>query len=373
MEGLKDFGTGFLLSAGKGLSENIKKSTEADAKAILQTTKELKAKIATNKALDSKLTAGLKSKLIGLQSAMPNAPESLYRTIMSSDDNYKRAMSAIESDTTKSGAWLRGMEKDYGIDDTKNVYSPRSTDNKQTTLSDLRVKTTTGPDLSKTKDSSNNWINTLLGARLDPEEILNKSYKQISMGGRNSLSSSDLQYAYGVPSRGIASSGLPLSIRKSQNSLSGVQQSAISNLQDVQKIWVNYLNNDAKQSLKVAQKDYLKNKKVDSKSDATKKSFTKLSKLISGLRQTQEARLQKIFDIIARNSVEDAKFEISKMKLPTSLEKLTINKTIPAYQKALANVSTMKKITESAASGAMGTKTEAQKLAGTALPAFTTE
>ena len=373
MEGLKDFGTGFLLSAGKGLSENIKKSTEADAKAILQTTKELKAKIATNKALDSKLTAGLKSKLIGLQSAMPNAPESLYRTIMSSDDNYKRAMSAIEGDTTKSGAWLRGMEKDYGIDDTKNVYSPRSTDNKQTTLSDLRVKTTTGPDLSKTKDSSNNWINTLLGARLDPEEVLNKSYKQISMGGRNSLSSSDLQYAYGVPSRGIASSGLPLSIRKSQNSLSGVQQSAISNLQDEQKIWVNYLTNDAKQSLKVAQKDYLKNKKVDSKSDATKKSFTKLSKLISGLRQTQEARLQKIFDIISRNSVEDAKFEISKMKLPPNLEKLTINKTIPAYQKALANVSTMKKITESAASGAMGTKTEAQKLAGTALPAFTTE
>ena len=373
MEGLKDFGTGFLLSAGKGLSENIKKSTEADAKAILQTTKELKAKIATNKALDSKLTAGLKSKLIGLQSAMPNAPQSLYRTIMSSDDNYKRAMSAIEGDTTKSGAWLRGMEKDYGIDDTKNVYSPRSTDNKQTTLSDLRVKTTTGPDLSKTKDSSNNWINTLLGARLDPEEVLNKSYKQISMGGRNSLSSSDLQYAYGVPSRGIASSGLPLNIRKSQKALTGVQQSAIANLQDVEKIWVNYLNNDAKQSLKVAKEDYLKKANVDSKSDATQRSFNKFSKLRNGLRQTQEARLQKIFDIISRNSVEDAKFEISKMRLPPSLEKLTIDKTIPAYQKALAKVSAKEQLTEGSMKKAMGGLSEAQKLAGILPPAFTTK
>ena len=50
MSDLKEFTTNFMLAAGQGIAENIKQSAKEDKAAILAATKDLKSRIAKNKA-----------------------------------------------------------------------------------------------------------------------------------------------------------------------------------------------------------------------------------------------------------------------------------------------------------------------------------
>ena len=362
MSDLKEFGQNFLLSAGTQLAKNIQEAGERDRKDILDATKELKGTIARNKAADAKITSDLKSKLTTLRTALPGGNLDFYKTAMSSDANFNRVMKAVDDDVNKTGSWFRDSASEFGISDPSSIYKALDEGGKKIKLSDIRTRTTTGPSKADLeRDDSEDWKRTILGMRLDPNQVMTKVYKKISMGGRNAIGPDDLQYAYGVPTRGIDNSGLPLNIRKTQKSLSILQSSAIADLnRDGEPILFAPLEQQ-KQLLKLEKELKTIVAGIANETDIgayTKDDERKKQNEIIALRQaiisSQQNKFQTIIDKIARNSYQEAVIIINNLDI-SKREKDLAKKLILKYQNKLSKYSPKKGIIDKNIEEAIGT------------------
>ena len=358
MSDLKEFGQNFLLSAGAGLAKNIQEAGERDRKDILDATKELKGTIARNKVADAKITADLKSKLTTLRTALPGGNLAFYKTAMSSDANFNRVMKAADDDVNKTGSWFKDSAAEFGISDPSSIYRALDAGGKKVKLSDIRTRTTTGPSKADLeRDDSDDWKRTILGMRLDPNQVMTKVYKKIAMGGRNAIGPDDLQYAYGVPTRGITDSGLPLNIRKTQQSLSTLQSSAIADLnRDGEPILFAPLEQQ-KQLLKLEKERKTIVAGMTDDGAYTKDDERKKQNEIIALRQaiisSQQNKFQTIIDKIARNSYQEAVITINNLDI-SKREKDLAKELILKYQNKLSKYSPKKGIIDKNIEEAIG-------------------
>tara|TARA_R100001163_G_scaffold31395_1_gene24559 strand:+ start:63 stop:1220 length:1158 start_codon:yes stop_codon:yes gene_type:complete len=379
MSDLKEFGQNFLLSAGAGLAKNIQEAGERDRKDILDATKELKGTIARNKAADAKITADLKSKLTTLRTALPGGNLDFYKTVMSSDANFNRVMKAVDDDVNKTGSWFRDSASEFNISDPSSIYKALDGGGKKVKLSDIRTRTTTGPSKADLeRDDSEDWKRTILGMRLDPDQVMTKVYKKIAMGGRNAIGPDDLQYAYGVPTRGIIDSGLPLNIRKEEAALGTTQTQAISKLYNSGFGLELADPEDTKELRRITKQynDLLDIKNRDPRQQEELEAVYKNKQLLTrNILEINQPKIQKILDVLGRNTGPAALRIIDSMKDLSPREKKIAKTGLTRYQNYVNNVLASKQVKESTTKQALGMPKPpfADMMPGYTPPPFTTD
>ena len=224
MSDLKEFGQNFVLAAGAGIAKNIEERAKEDRAAILASTKELKARIAKNKAAQTKIDREVEGQLKTLNSLAPGLPVEVKKTALQSKELFDIYVDAIKNDKDKSGYWISDFAKEKGFD-PKDIYKGSGTKISQ-------VRSPLAPAKSKKTEEtvsvdSDSVLRTLLGAGMGPDEILKQAEDNIRGSGRGTLSEGDLKYANLVASRRIAPGSAPVTIRGKQTPLSDAQIKAV--------------------------------------------------------------------------------------------------------------------------------------------------
>tara|TARA_Y100000114_G_scaffold126843_1_gene123340 strand:- start:26 stop:1024 length:999 start_codon:yes stop_codon:yes gene_type:complete len=223
MSDLKEFGQNFVLAAGAGIAKNIEERAKEDRAAILASTKELKARIAKNKAAQTKIDREVEGQLRTLNSLAPGLPVEVKKTALQSKELFDIYVDAIKNDKDKSGYWISDFAREKGFD-PKDIYKGSGTKISQvrSPLAPAKPKKT-----EETVSVDNDTVlRTLLGAGMGPDEILKQAEDNISGSGRGTLSEGDLKYANLVASRRIAPGSAPVTIRGKQKPLSDVKMKA---------------------------------------------------------------------------------------------------------------------------------------------------
>ena len=217
MSGLKEFGTNFLLTAGTQIAENIKEQSKQDKADILTQTKLLRATIAKNKAADAKIVSKMTNQANTLINLAPGITDDLIQQGISSDDSFNQLKKALTADEDKNAYFLSSWAKEKGIDNPASIYTPRERKSTSRLVSSLRTPAVI-PEKSKPVSSdSESVLKTLLGAGIGRNRVLDEAEKAaIGRSGRGSMSSSDMQYAYGTPSRRVAPLDKPISFNRVQ-------------------------------------------------------------------------------------------------------------------------------------------------------------
>jgi hypothetical protein len=223
MSDLKEFGQNFVLAAGAGIAKNIEERAKEDRAAILASTKELKARIAKNKAAQTKIDREVEGQLRTLNSLAPGLPVEVKKTALQSKELFDIYVDAIKNDKDKSGYWISDFAREKGFD-PKDIYKGSGT-----TIS--QVRSPLAPAKSKKTEETvsvdnDTVLRTLLGAGMGPDEILKQAEDNIRGSGRGTLSEGDLKYANLVASRRIAPGSAPVTIRGKQKPLSDVKMKA---------------------------------------------------------------------------------------------------------------------------------------------------
>ena len=223
MSDLKEFGQNFVLAAGAGIAKNIEERAKEDRAAILASTKELKARIAKNKAAQTKIDREVEGQLRTLNSLAPGLPVEVKKTALQSKELFDIYVDAIKNDKDKSGYWISDFAREKGFD-PKDIYKGSGTKISQ-------VRSPLAPAKSKKTEETvsvdnDTVLRTLLGAGMGPDEILKQAEDNISGSGRGTLSEGDLKYANLVASRRIAPGSAPVTIRGKQKPLSDVKMKA---------------------------------------------------------------------------------------------------------------------------------------------------
>ena len=223
MSDLKEFGQNFVLAAGAGIAKNIEERAKEDRAAILASTKELKARIAKNKAAQTKIDREVEGQLKTLNSLAPGLPVEVKKTALQSKELFDIYVDAIKNDKDKSGYWISDFAREKGFD-PKDIYKGSGT-----TISQVRSPLAPAKP-KKTEETvsvdNDTVLRTLLGAGMGPDEILKQAEDNISGSGRGTLSEGDLKYANLVASRRIAPGSAPVTIRGKQKPLSDVKMKA---------------------------------------------------------------------------------------------------------------------------------------------------
>ena len=217
MSGLREFGENFVLSAGTQIAKNIQEQSKQDKADILTQTKLLRSTIAKNKAADAKIVSKMTNQANTLINLAPGITDDLLQQGISSDDSFNQLKKALTADEDKNAYFLSSWAKEKGIDNPASIYTPRD-DRKSTSrlVSSLRTPAVI-PEKSKPVSSdSESVLKTLLGAGMGSDRILDEAEKRIGRSGRGSMSSSDMQYAYGTPSRRVAPLKKPISFNRVQ-------------------------------------------------------------------------------------------------------------------------------------------------------------
>jgi len=215
MSGLKEFGTNFLLTAGTQIAENIKEQSKQDKADILTQTKLLRSTIAKNKAADAKIVSKMTNQANTLINLAPGITDDLLQQGISSDDSFNQLKKALTADEDKNAYFLSSWAKEKGVDPA-SIYKPRERKSTSRLVSSLRTPAVI-PEKSKPVSSdSESVLKTLLGAGMGSDRILDEAEKRIGRSGRGSMSSSDMQYAYGTPSRRVAPLDKPVSFDRVQ-------------------------------------------------------------------------------------------------------------------------------------------------------------
>jgi hypothetical protein len=215
MSGLKEFGTNFLLTAGTQIAENIKEQSKQDKADILTQTKLLRSTIAKNKAADAKIVSKMTNQANTLINLAPGITDDLLQQGISSDDSFNQLKKALTADEDKNAYFLSSWAKEKGVDPA-SIYKPRERKSTSRLVSSLRTPAVI-PEKSKPVSSdSESVLKTLLGAGMGSDRILDEAEKRIGRSGRGSMSSSDMQYAYGTPSRRVAPLDKPVSFNRVQ-------------------------------------------------------------------------------------------------------------------------------------------------------------
>ena len=206
MSDLKEFGQNFVLAAGAGIAKNIEERAKEDRAAILASTKELKARIAKNKAAQTKIDREVEGQLRTLNSLAPGLPVEVKKTALQSKELFDIYVDAIKNDKDKSGYWISDFAREKGFD-PKDIYKGSGT-----TISQVRSPLAPAKP-KKTEETvsvdNDTVLRTLLGAGMGPDEILKQAEDNISGSGRGTLSEGDLKYANLVASRRIAPGSAP--------------------------------------------------------------------------------------------------------------------------------------------------------------------
>jgi hypothetical protein len=227
MSDLKEFGQNFVLAAGAGIAKNIEQRAKEDRAAVLASTKELKARIAKNKAAQTKIDREVEGQLKTLNALAPGLPVEVKKTALQSKELFDIYVDAIKKDTDKSGYWISDLARDKGFD-PREIYKGSGTKISQ-------IRSPIAPAKSKKTEQtvsvdSDNILRTLLGAGMGPDEILKQAEENISGSGRGTLSEGDLKYANLVASRRIAPGSAPVTIRGRQKALSESYKKAVGQL-----------------------------------------------------------------------------------------------------------------------------------------------
>lgn len=227
MSDLKEFGQNFVLAAGAGIAKNIEQRAKEDRAAVLASTKELKTRIAKNKAAQTKIDREVEGQLKTLNALAPGLPVEVKKTALQSKELFDIYVDAIKKDTDKSGYWISDLARDKGFD-PREIYKGSGTKISQ-------IRSPIAPAKSKKTEQtvsvdSDNILRTLLGAGMGPDEILKQAEENISGSGRGTLSEGDLKYANLVASRRIAPGSAPVAIRGTGKSLSDSQMQAVTSL-----------------------------------------------------------------------------------------------------------------------------------------------
>ena len=115
MSDLKEFGQNFVLAAGAGIAKNIEERAKEDRAAILASTKELKARIAKNKAAQTKIDREVEGQLRTLNSLAPGLPVEVKKTALQSKELFDIYVDAIKNDKDKSGYWISDFAREKGF------------------------------------------------------------------------------------------------------------------------------------------------------------------------------------------------------------------------------------------------------------------
>jgi len=229
MEGLKEFGTNFLLTAGEGIADNMKEQSKQDKADVLAQTALLRKTIATNKAADAKLQKNITGQANTLLNLAPSLPQELLRQALVSDDSYKQFKKTIEDDidSGKSGYFLSSWAKQNNME-PNSIYKTRETRKPTSTIvSELRTPASIPTKSKPVSTDTESVLKTLFGAGMGSDRILDEAEKSIiGNSGRGSVGRNDMRYAYNTPTRGISRSDKPASFDRVQEQ-SGSQLKAI--------------------------------------------------------------------------------------------------------------------------------------------------
>jgi hypothetical protein len=219
MSDLKEFGQNFVLTAGDTIAENIKKRDEQYRKDVLDQYATLKANIKKNKAADQKLFNSMLSEANSLIGLAPNLPDEYIAYGLSSKDNYKQLLKALQEDSErgKSGFFMSEWAAKNNMK-PEDIYSPRKRDVssmvrslRSPTIKTTKPKSKISPD---TEDTLKSLAGLVFGGSTGPDKVIEAAEAKISGRGRGVFGKSDLDYAYSTPTRGISLPDKTVSLKR---------------------------------------------------------------------------------------------------------------------------------------------------------------
>tara|TARA_R100001163_G_scaffold65262_1_gene61855 strand:+ start:1116 stop:2243 length:1128 start_codon:yes stop_codon:yes gene_type:complete len=219
MSDLKEFGQNFVLTAGDTIAENIKKRDEQYRKDVLDQYATLKANIKKNKAADQKLFNSMLDEAKTLVGLAPNLPEAYLSYGLSSKDNYKQLLKALQEDSErgKSGFFMSEWAAKNNMK-PEDIYSPRKRDVssmvrslRSPTIKTTKPKSKVSPD---TEDTLKSLAGLVFGGSTGPDKVIEAAEAKISGRGRGVFGKSDLDYAYSTPTRGISLPDKTVSLKR---------------------------------------------------------------------------------------------------------------------------------------------------------------
>ena len=221
MSDLKEFGQNFVLTAGDTIAENIKKRDEQYRKDVLDQYATLKANIKKNKAADQKLFNSMLSEANSLIGLAPNLPDEYIAYGLSSKDNYKQLLKALQEDSErgKSGFFIsEWVAKNRPDMKPSEIYNPRQRDVssmvrslRSPTIKATKPKSKISPD---TEDTLKSLAGLVFGGSTGPDKVIEAAEAKISGRGRGVFGKSDLDYAYSTPTRGISLPDKTVSLKR---------------------------------------------------------------------------------------------------------------------------------------------------------------
>ena len=219
MSDLKEFGQNFVLTAGDTIAENIKKRDEQYRKDVLDQYATLKANIKKNKAADQKLFNSMLGEAKTLVGLAPNLPDEYVAYGLSSKDNYKQLLKALQEDSErgKSGFFISEWAAKNNMK-PEDIYSPRKRDVssmvrslRSPTIKATKPKSKISPD---TEDTLKSLAGLVFGGSTGPDKVIEAAEAKISGRGRGVFGKSDLDYAYSTPTRGISLPDKTVSLKR---------------------------------------------------------------------------------------------------------------------------------------------------------------
>ena len=219
MSDLKEFGQNFVLAAGDTIAENIKKRDEQYRKDVLDQYSTLKANIKKNKAADQKLFNSMLSEANSLIGLAPNLPDEYIAYGLSSKDNYKQLLKALQEDSErgKSGFFISEWAAKNNMEPS-DIYKPRQRDVssmvrslRSPTIKTTKPKSKISPD---TEDTLKSLAGLVFGGSTGPDKVIEAAEAKISGRGRGVFGKSDLDYAYTTPTRGISLPDKTVSLKR---------------------------------------------------------------------------------------------------------------------------------------------------------------
>tara|TARA_R100001594_G_scaffold139713_1_gene184342 strand:+ start:2317 stop:3459 length:1143 start_codon:yes stop_codon:yes gene_type:complete len=219
MSDLKEFGQNFVLAAGDTIAENIKKRDEQYRKDVLDQYSTLKANIKKNKAADQKLFNSMLDEAKTLVGLAPNLPEAYLSYGLSSKDNYKQLLKALQEDSErgKSGFFISEWAAKNNMEPS-DIYKPRQRDVssmvrslRSPTIKTTKPKSKISPD---TEDTLKSLAGLVFGGSTGPDKVIEAAEAKISGKGRGVFGKSDLDYAYTTPTRGISLPDKTVSLKR---------------------------------------------------------------------------------------------------------------------------------------------------------------
>ena len=216
MSGLREFGENFVLSAGTQIAKGIEERSKQDRADVLTQTKLLRSTIAKNKAADAKIVSKMTNQANTLINLAPGITDDLIQQGISSDDSFNQLKKALTADEDKNAYFLSSWAKEKGVDPA-SIYKPRD-DRKPTSrlVSSLRTPAVIPEKPKPVSSDTESLFKLFLTGTSGPSGVIDEAERAIGRSGRGSMSSSDMQYAYGTPSRRVAPLDKPVSFDRVQ-------------------------------------------------------------------------------------------------------------------------------------------------------------